>query len=200
MTTSVGSENFSREWLQPPPDPMPSPEASLYALLGRLVASEIDPDLMAVLRTPGVLETFENIAPGCLDGFDQEAAVVEFCRLFVLPGGVPAVAAAWLPGSDPNRSVAITGLVNALVSKLELSVPPDLPLDHAGILLSIMPWLLEKQPEASDDFQQTARDPWIGRFARALEHGAELPIYRAMAIILGAVAGPARNANKHASV
>ena len=111
MTTSVGSENFSREWLQPPPDPMPSPEASLYALLGRLVASEIDPDLMAVLRTPGVLETFENIAPGCLDGFDQEAAVVEFCRLFVLPGGVPAVAAAWLPGSDPNRSVAITGLV-----------------------------------------------------------------------------------------
>lgn len=179
---------------------MPDSEASLYALLGRLVAAEIDPDLMAVLRTPGIYETFDKMEPGCLDEFDHEAAAVEFCRLFVLPGGVPAVAAAWLSENDPNRSVGITGLVNSLVSELELSVPRELPLDHAGILLSIMAWLLENQPEAATDFQQTALGPWVGQFAGALEDGTELPIYRATAIILGALAASAKSTNRQTAV
>ena len=168
---------------------MPSAEASLYALLGRLFAAEIDLDLLAILQSHGIQESFDAIEPGCLDQFDQESAAAEFCRLFVLPNGVPAVAAAWLPGSDPNKFAAIAGLVLNLQSKLDLSLPAELPLDHAGTLLPIMAWLLENQSETAGDFQRIALDPWLGQFASALGEMTELPIYRAIAAILTSLHG-----------
>jgi TorA maturation chaperone TorD len=165
----------------------PDPEAALYALLGRLFAAEIDAEFLAVLKgTPELLAVFETIAPGCLD-IDLEEAATEYCRLFVLPRGVPAVASAWLPGSDPNRAAPIVGLVYNLKSTLELSLPAELPPDHAGVLLPLMAWLLDKQPEAAADFQIVALNPWLEAFANALAEKAQLPVYRAIAKILKSI-------------
>jgi len=161
----------------------------MYALLGRLFSSEIDHDLLVVLRSASIREVFETTEPGCLDDFDPEAAAAEYCRLFVLPKGVPAVAAAWLPGSDPNKSAGIIGLVLNLQSTLELNLPAALPPDHAGTLLPIMAWLLENQPEAAGDFQRVSLEPWLGQFAAALGEKTELPIYRVVSAILTSLSG-----------
>ena len=166
---------------------MPNADAALYALLSRLLASEIDLDFHALLSSPEIREILEKVEPSCLDPFDQEMAASEYCRLFVLPNGVPPVASAWLPRSEPNHSVAIVGLVHRLQSALDLSLPTELPPDHAGTLLAIMSWLLDNQPDTAIDFQRSALAPWLGHFAGALQKEAKLPIYRATGAILASL-------------
>ena len=162
----------------------PAVEAALYALLGRLLAAEVDAEFLAVLRSPGVAEVFERAVPACLVEFDLEDAAAEYCRLFVLPGGVPAVAGAWLPGEEPNRAAGIAGLVANLKSELQLELPQDLPPDHAGLLLPLLAWLTGHQADAADDFIDAALRPWLASFARALAGRSNLPLYRAVGKLL----------------
>ncbi len=169
---------------------MPDAEASLYALLGRFFAAEIDRDLFETLQVPDIRETFEKIEPGCTACFDEEAAAAEFCRLFVLPKGTPAVAGAWLKGTGSPNSTAIVGLVLNLRSALDLDLPDHLPPDHAGVLLPLMAWLLDHQPDAAADFREQALAPWVAPFAAALQEKAELPLYRVVAKILPALIPP----------
>jgi TorA maturation chaperone TorD len=163
-----------------------TPEASLYNLLARLLSTEIDADFLALLHTPDIREIFEQIHPNCLN-IDLEEAATEYCRLFILPRGVPALASAWLPGDDPNKAAPIVGLVHNLKSTLTLSLPEDQLPDHAAVLLPLMAWLLDNQPEAAKDFHALALCPWIPAFATALKKKAKLPIYQATAEILRAL-------------
>ena len=162
----------------------PNQNAALYALLGRIFAKEIDPHFLKLLSATSELsEVLNSIAPGCLE-LDLEEAAAEYCRLFILPRGVPAVASAWLPGNDPNVAAPIVGLVHNLQSTLQLSLPNELPPDHAGLLLPLMAWILDNQPDAAPEFHAVALTPWLHAFASALELKAQLPIYQAIAKIL----------------
>ncbi len=163
---------------------MPSAEASLYTLLGRILSSEIDAGLLAVLQSEGIRETLEKIEPGSLESLCLETAATEFCRLFVLPNGVPPAAAAWFPEPNSDDAIQIGILVHNLQAELDLELPAGLPPDHAGTILAIMGWLSENQPPAAVEFRHTALAPWIGSFANALGRSTTVPFYRAVAAIL----------------
>lgn len=159
-----------------------TPEASLYNLLARLLSTEIDADFLTLLQSEDIRGIFEQIHPGCLN-IDFDDAATEYCRLFILPKGVPALASAWLSGEN----AVIPTLVHHLESTLQLSLPGDQRPDSAAVLLPLMAWLIENQAEASADFKAIALDPWIPAFAEALHEQANLPIYQVTAKLLQAL-------------
>ena len=155
-------------------------ESAILALLGRLLAEEIDAELLEVLHTSGIAEIFEDIEPGCLK-VELNAATAEYQRLFTPPEGKFPVASNWASGSDDGE---IVELVEDIEATLGLNLPRDLPLDHASVLLPLMGWLVENQPTATSQFFEVAFKPWLSQFAAALSDNAELPIYRATARLL----------------
>ena len=82
-----------------------SARSALYALFAELLSREVDSDTLQVLRS--LREPIAAIDPGLGDWIDRadardlEESRVEFARLFVLPGGVPPYASAWIPKDAP---------------------------------------------------------------------------------------------------
>lgn len=165
----------------------PSQEAefksALLALTGRLLADEIDEELLEVLHTPGIAEVFEDIETGCLE-LDLEEAAAEYHRLFVPPEGVEPTASSWLQDSDGENTVDIEELVDEIATTLCLNLPDDLPLDHASVLLPLMGWMVENQPGTVSEFFESTLMPWLSHFSKSLEDRARLPLYRATGEIL----------------
>jgi TorA maturation chaperone TorD len=158
-------------------------KSALLALTGRLLADEIDEELLEVLRSPGIAEMFEDIDPGCLE-IDLEEAATEYHRLFVPPEGSEPAASSWLPDSGSVNTETIEDLVDEIAMTLCLSLPDDLPLDHASVLLPMLGWMVENQPDSVPEFFESTLMPWLSPFAKALEDGARLPIYQATGEIL----------------
>ncbi|HEY5622825.1 MAG TPA: molecular chaperone TorD family protein [Gammaproteobacteria bacterium] len=171
-------------------------EASALALIGRVLAAEIDEGLLALLRDRAVATLFARCEPDCdrvLAGpwgaAQYEAAHVEYCRLFVVPQLASPRAGSWLSAEDASGGVAIPDLVDALVEAVELELPADLaalPRDHVAVLLGIAAWLTEHRHPAAREFIDRTLAPWVGRFSGALATRAESPIYRACGRFLAA--------------
>jgi TorA maturation chaperone TorD len=168
-------------------------EAAAMTFLARLFASEIDAELLAALRVPGLKAGLAAFDPGVEAALDAdwgpkeyEEAATEFCELFVLPNGVAPIASAWLPGDDPNRAAALASVTHALREQGGLELPVSLarlPQDHVSVVLALGSWMLS-EVEARQDSETLLEAvflPWAPRFARALEERSRHPIYAASA-------------------
>ncbi|MEO1084552.1 MAG: molecular chaperone TorD family protein, partial [Acidobacteriota bacterium] len=112
----------------------------------------------------------------------------EYCRLFILPGGVSPFANVWL-GKNPQDEVeALAVRIVELSARLGLEKPdPRQPPTHVGWLLALAALAEQAGPEAQ--LERTVLDeellqPWVPRFCRALEKNAREPLYRALGALL----------------
>ena len=180
-----------------------TPEVSALSLMARILATEIDPDLVELLQNRTVAECLERCEPDCASALARpwtqeeiEAAAVEYCRLFVVPQAVAPLASAWLSDENAGGGAAIAGLVDQIVAIVELELPQELavlPRDHIAVLLAIAAWMIETSHPAADDFIARTLSPWLGRFSSELAAQAELPLYRAFGSFLGAADAGVRN-------
>jgi TorA maturation chaperone TorD len=164
--------------------------APLYGLLSRVLAHELDEELVKTLAQPPVAQLLEPAAPGLSDylaAFDddaKEAADEEFCALFLLPGGVPPRAAAWIEGEletvGANISRAAQAQLDATGRDVATGPWGKLPLDHLSLLLSLAS---EGDREVADHLVK----PWAADFGRALSARASCPVYRATGEVLCAL-------------
>lgn len=181
--------------------------APLYSLFSLLLLAELDEESRAVLAEPVVAEVFERAGPGTEAWLREpwtqareRRAREEFARLFLLPGGAPPFASAWIDG--PLE--ALGGQLATLMSRalealgrepLEREPWGRLPLDHAGLLFDVV-----SSAMATGDAEAVAvaahldrelLGDWVGRFGAALASRAELPVYVALGRILEEVHPPA---------
>jgi len=176
------------------PSALDVPSEALAAgcsLAARLLLLEVDPSLWAQLRRPALLASIETLAPGCRALLACEAAspeaiealAVEYCTLFVLPGGVSLYAGAWAPGDAAEARAAVGERVRALHAAL--GVTPvgtghlNVPADHLGLLLALAAVALERGevPVAREIFALVT--PWGEDVAARIEARATSPLYRA---------------------
>lgn len=154
--------------------------APIDRLLSRILLREPDAELEELLQASGLVSRLD-------DSLDLEAHAEEFARLFLLPGGVPPFASAWLEGERERLGAQFVGFVNealaALGREAERAEPwGNLPRDHLALLLD-----LSANAAASDDPEdqalgehlcEQAIEPWVGAFARALVAQSRCPLYR----------------------
>lgn len=159
-----------------------TPESAVLQLASFLLAKEVNPELLTILRIPGTTKALTRIEPSCSeilgkDWTDQdfEEAAVEYCRLFILNPAVPARAAAYFPEENAQE---IGSRIQFMIDNGFIDLPENyrsLAPDHIALLLIIHSSL------AGDDARQFHADnlaPWSDRFADALEQSAQHPLYR----------------------
>ena len=124
--------------------------AALEALVARLLLREIDEDLVRTLGASGVAEGLEALAGGTLGWLREpwtptreEQAREEFTRLFLVPGGVPPLASAWVPGERERLGETFATLVSRAMEALGRepegsTAAGRLPIDHLGLLLDLV--------------------------------------------------------------
>lgn len=172
-------------------------------LLSRLLAYEVDRELVEQLHRPAHLRLLEERSPECVayvvrgpaeagwcaEGLD--AAAGEFGRLFLSPGSVPPFAGAWLPASGPVGRAHFFDRLRTLVegrqavSEDPLERPPS---DHLALVLAIA---AERLESSSRELQATGRSLLREllavpgrRFALALERSTVNPLYRTTGTLL----------------
>lgn len=174
--------------------------AAILSLLSRILVREVDGSLLAQLEREeirGVLETLDpavtaEIAEAARDESAREALDVEYCRLFLLPGGVSPYALGWVGGEEGASRAELQARIGGLLDDLGLR-PADhglgnLPLDHVGVLLALAALTTERDPDGAASVE--AFDllcPWGLRFAAALEATSDAALYRATARLLADV-------------
>jgi TorA maturation chaperone TorD len=171
----------------------------LLRFLSRVFLREIDTDFIAVLHLPDIIDVLTQADSAVAEWLaadwapsDYEDAAVEFCRLFVVPGDCVPLASAWLlnptNGKSKTGDCSIADLSVRLSQSLQLTLEGDLvrlPADHLSVLLEITAWLVENSDlQVAEDFQDAALKPWINGFAARLGSKAEVPGYRAAAVLL----------------
>lgn len=181
--------------------------APLYAFCADLLLHELDAPRFAALSQPHVCETLDRAAPGFLSwqaaGFGpaREAELrSEYARLFLLPGGTPPFASAWIDGEREALGAQLATLVTRALEALgreRVRAEPwgELPLDHAGLLFD----LVVSGVEAGDaggravaaHVEEEAITPWLAAFGRALAERATAPPYVALGRLLVSLAGDA---------
>jgi TorA maturation chaperone TorD len=174
--------------------------AAILSLLSRILLKEVDGPLLAQLGrddVAGVLDALDpgasaEIAEAARDEAAREALDVEYCRLFVLPGGVSPYALAWIGGEVGAARAGLQTRIGGLLDDLGLR-PGDhglgnLPLDHVGFLLALAAVAEELDPggpQAAAVAELLL--PWGRRFAAALETASRAALYRASASLLAVV-------------
>ena len=182
-------------------DVLPAPgRAAVLSLLSRILLKEVDGPLLAQLGRDDVAGALDALDPGASaeiaaaarDEGAREALDVEYCRLFLLPGGVSPYALAWIGGEVGAARAGLQTRIGGLLDDLGLR-PGDhglgnLPLDHVGVLLALAAVAEERDPRGAQASRAAALlRPWGRRFAAALEAAAEAALYRASARVLAAV-------------
>lgn len=174
--------------------------AAILSLLSRVIVREADAALLAHLSRPEIADVLERLEPGV--GAEIERALaeptaredldVEYCRLFLLPGGVPPFAVAWTGGEAGTVRARLQAEVGAVLEALALR-PGDhglgnLPLDHVGVLLALAAVAEAREPDGPLAAEALGLlRPWGGRFAAALAETSEAGLYRATARLLDTV-------------
>lgn len=150
-------------------------KASLAALVAHLLLYEVDAPMLENLCQDDVVEVLDKLDPGCreylagrdwvADDFDTLAA--EYCRLFVLPGGLPPYASAWLDGGYPVNGPRVAARIKEMMRALGVEeVAGNVPRDHLGFLLALWAQALEAGPGGRGGGRRPGR-----RAAAALDAG-----------------------------
>lgn len=186
-----------------PPSLDPAQQAPLWALTARLLLSEPDEELRAVLAAPPARDSLRAIEADLarwLAGEEAEEApgpAEDFVRLFVAPCEAPPYASAWLPGERELLGARIHDFVGRVLSALgrERVVRPPwgrLPLDHLGLLCELVAAAAtEGEParrRAGELLRSEVLDPCLFPFGRRLRERARHPLYRAAGTLLVALA------------
>ena len=176
-------------------------EAALLALLARLFAAELDEETVSILAAAEFLPLVEAACHEAAADLardwtadDLEEAAVEYCRLFVQPGGTAPIAAAWLASAPSDAVNPVASMVSNLVDAGQLELPDSLsslPHDHLAVLLCIASELRQSDAPVATDFMGEALGSWTPRFADALERTATSPVYRLAARWLSSLTTPA---------
>ncbi len=171
--------------------------ADLCLLAAHLMLRELDGDALDVLRAEGVASVLDRLAPGCAghlerdwdeQAFDLEAA--EYCRLFLLPGGVSPYAGVWLEGEQARRLVLAESEASATALGFTNHMPDGLPADHLGVLLALVAeaWRVsDSAGEPATSLSSSLFDGWLARFLDSLAQRARSPLYRALAGLIEVV-------------
>ncbi|MEM7411393.1 MAG: molecular chaperone TorD family protein [Myxococcota bacterium] len=174
--------------------------APVYVFAADLLLRELDTERVRWLATPAIASVLDEAAPGCaawLDApfsADREREVrSEFARLFLLPGGIPPFASAWLEGEREALGAQLATLVNRALEALGRTPQQaepwgTLPLDHAALLLDLVARAATDDDarvrEVASHLEHEALTPWLGRFAEALGREAICPPYIALGSLL----------------
>ena len=165
---------------------------------------EVDESLLEELareEISTVLETLDpavtaEIAEALRDEASREALDVEYCRLFVLSGGVSPYALGWVGGEAGAARAELQTRIGGLLDDLGLRPAEtglgNLPLDHVGVVLALAAVALERDPDGDVSVEAFGLlKPWGARFAAALDAESNAALYRATARLLSAVLGEA---------
>ncbi len=170
--------------------------APIYAWLAPLFAQEVGADLWATLRMPGVRDLLAGLDPEFEPWIAQplspelaEECAAEFARLFLLPGGVPPFASAWIDGNREQLGAELSATV--LRSCEVLGREPrraepwgKLALDHLGLLLDLTSESSRSHDaldrEVGEHLAAEMLGEWLVPFGSALSKKARLPLYRAL--------------------
>lgn len=171
-------------------------KAHLATLVAHLLLHEVDPSTLEILRQDNVLEVLEKLEPGCRDYLagrewsaqDFERLAVEYCRLFILPGGVSPYANAWLGGDPLVQGPRIAARIDAVTATLGVEINPgDPPGDHLGTLLALAARAWQAGPEGEPLARVLADElllPWMPAFSAGLQQKTDDPLYRALGSLL----------------
>lgn len=177
----------------------PRSQAALCLLAARLLLREMDEPSRVALLQEGAHLVLDKLAPGCAKYLDAvwseqeiESAAAEYCRLFLLPGGAPPFASAWLAdGTDQGHEVVVQCEAAAEALGLEGTTPDNLPPDHLGVLMIV----LAEAWQVADAAGQPARvmreellGPWLDTFLAKLAASTTNPLYSALAGVIRAIA------------
>ncbi len=174
--------------------------AAILSLLSRILVREVDGPLLAHLAREeigGVLEVLDptvtaEISEAARDETAREALDVEYCRLFLLPGGVSPYALGWVEGDAGASRAQLQTRIGGLLDDLGLRPAEhglgNLPLDHVGVLLALAAVATERDPGGAAFVEALGLlCPWGERFAAALGARSNAALYRATARLLVAV-------------
>lgn len=169
--------------------------APIDRFLARLLLEELDEDVVTALGAPEIADILELVEPGCRLWLREPwtpardaSAREEFARLFLLPGGAPPLASAWIEGEREQLGAQFTSFVSRALDASgrqtrHSRVWGNLPLDHLGLLLDLTASLFSSEEGTGRGIgvhlQREALGPWVGAFGRTLRAKAALPIYRA---------------------
>ena len=163
--------------------------AALYALLAELLTQELDASRLEALRPfADVLATAEpELGDWIRRAGEQELAELrsEFARLFLLPGGVPPQASAWLENEEEPRAGQIATLVHRAMSALELEQTGSLgllPFDHLGLIFAVaskgLASSVMERAQIGEHVEREALGEWVIQFSDVLSRQSQAPIYR----------------------
>lgn len=176
--------------------------SNVYHLLSMLYIKEVSPELLSVLKSKEVIDSFIDI--GCdfslifedipHDKLIDELAG-EYAALFIVPGGIP-----------PYESVRLKGLlcqepeweVREFYKRCGLIVKEDTKIfsDHLGMELEFMAYLADKEADAWEnngektagqwssmqkEFFTSHLDKWVFSFLKDMDKCAFHPFYKEVA-------------------
>ena len=170
--------------------------APIDAWLARVLACELDDETARTLREEPLCHLLQclepqlgSVWPLATDAEDDRRDREDFARLFLLPGGLPPRAGAFLPGAPALAEGHATAMVDRaldLLGRRAVSRSPwgRLPRDHFALILELV-----AHASCSDDpiDRSLAREldaallgPRLVAFGEALAEAAEHPVYRAI--------------------
>jgi TorA maturation chaperone TorD len=170
--------------------------APIYAWLSPLFAKEIDADAWQELRTPAVHDLFARLDPEFEAWIAQpysealgEDCAAEFARLFLLPGGAPPFASAWMDGNREQLGTKLSTIVLRsceVLGRTPRRAEPwgKLALDHVGLLFDLVSGAAlsadELDLETGRHLAEQTLGEWLVPFGAALREKAQQPVYRAL--------------------
>jgi TorA maturation chaperone TorD len=173
--------------------------APIYGLLTRLLVREVDAETWRALRDPVLVEFFEAAVPEFGRWISAEpekerldTLAEEFAKLFLVPGGVPLFASAWIEGDARKIADDLAGFVSAALETLgrePLRAEPwgRLPLDHLALWMDLIATASAESPELASHLEEELMGPWVIALGRALEQKATAPLYRGVGALLQAL-------------
>ena len=170
--------------------------APIYRLLARLLIREVDAATWLALREPAIVDFLEAASPEFGDWVAREPnaerleeLAEEFARLFLVPGGVPLFASAWMEGQSESIANELAPFVRDILDatgREPVSAAPwgRLPLDHLALWLDLVAGLAEESPELARHLDEQLMGFWIVSLGRSLEDQAASPLYRSVGALL----------------